>query len=145
MRDAGFSRKLASRGNGLAGCAGRGEIPGQVRGLVRRWSNRQKDGAAVGDGDRMFEVGAWLRVERGLRPMVTMHFHALRAHVHHWFYGDDEPGFDAEVAAAAEGAAEEIGDLRLFVHLAADAVADEALNRGEAVVADELGHFAGDL
>ena len=87
----------------------------------------------------------------GLRSSVDwvqwsrMHLHALGAHVHHWLDGDHQARLDAEVAAAAQRAAEEIRHLRLFVHLPADAVADEAFDGREAVVANELGHFAGDL
>ena len=52
---------------------------------------------------------------------------SLRAHVHHRLDGDHQARLQAEVAAAAaELAADEIRHLRLFVHLAADAVADEA-------------------
>ena len=36
------------------------------------------------------------------------------------------PGTEAEIAAAAELVADEVGHLRVFVHLPADAVADEA-------------------
>src|SRR5712671_5867108 len=90
-------------------------------------------------------MGTWLAVERGLGPVVAEHLHSLGAHVHHWLDGDHEAWLDAEVATASEGAAEEIWHLRLFVHLPADAVAYEALDRRETIVANELGHFAGNL
>ena len=72
---------------------------------------------------------AWVQWSR-------QHLHPLRAHVHHRLDGDHQPRLDAEVAAAAQAAAEEIRHLRIFVHLPADAVADEALDRRVAVVAD---------
>ena len=52
------------------------------------------------------------------------------------------PGSQREIAVAAQLRADEIRHLRLFVHLAADAVADEILDDRKPGVADVGSHFA---
>jgi hypothetical protein len=93
----------------------------------------------------MFKMGTRAAVECRLGPVVAKHFYPLGAHIHHWFYGDDETWLDMEIAAAAKRTTEEVWDLRLFVHLAADAMTDEALDCGKPIIADVLCHFASDL
>ena len=64
----------------------------------------------------------------------------------HRFDGDHQSGPQAEVASSPQLAADEVGHLRVFVHLAADSVPHERLDHGELGVADIglhlRGHFA---
>ena len=67
----------------------------------------------------------------------------LRPHVDHRLDRDHQARLEAKVAVPPQLRADEIGHLRVFVHFAADAVADEALDDRKASVADVGAHFAG--
>ena len=56
----------------------------------------------VRHGHRVLEMGAGAAVRRHLGPVVGLASHLLAAHVHHRLDGDDQPGNEAEIAAAAE-------------------------------------------
>ena len=81
-------------------------------------------GAVFGDGDGVLEVGAVAAVDGDGGPAVGEDFDLGGARVDHGFDGEDHAGFEA--GAFAAGA--EVGDLGVFVHLLADAVADELLD-----------------
>ena len=88
----------------------------------------QQAGAPAANGNRMLEMSAGLAIGRRLGPVVTERLHPLGAEVDHRLDGDHQARFNAEVAAAPQRAAEEIGDLRILVHLPPDTVAYEALD-----------------
>ncbi len=62
----------------------------------------------------------------------------------HRLDGQDEARFEPDVVLA-ERLADEVGDLRLLVHVLADAVADELLDDVDPLALDVLLHQAGDL
>src|SRR3954454_22744153 len=104
---------------------------GEADGLVPRGEDPR---AAGGDGDRELEVGGQRPVLGVDRPAVVAHADLVAARVDHRL--DREAHARLEQRALAGIAV--VGDLRLLVHLAADAVADERADDRQALALDRL-------
>src|SRR6266545_3680863 len=92
--------------------------------FVMLWRLRQSGqdlGAVLGDRDGVLEVGGEAAVGGDRRPVVLEHAHLPGSRSHHGLDGQDHPGLEHRAAAGLA----EIRDLRLFMQLAANAVAHE--------------------
>ncbi len=98
-------------------------------------------GAIFGDGDGVLEVGAVAAVDGDGGPAVLEDTDFGTAGVDHGLDGEDHAGLEA--GALACGA--EVGDLGVFVHGAADAVADELADDAKAFGFTELLDSGGDV
>ncbi len=101
-------------------------------------------GAGGGDGDGVFEVDGGFAVECDDGPMVFGDADIFFAGVDHGLDGEDHADLESEVFLGVVEVLV-VGDLRFFVHFAADAVADEVFDEREAGGVDELFHFGGDF
>src|SRR5688572_2531650 len=101
----------------------------------RKSSDRCQDFRTVlGHGDRVLEVGGERTVDGGDRPVIGEDMGAVVTQREHGLDGEAESRF--ELATLAAGAV--VGDLRLLVHLGADAVANELADHAEAVRPGDL-------
>ncbi len=89
----------------------------------------------------MLEVGGVAAVDGYGGPTVFKYLHFRASGVDHWLDGEDHAGLEAR--AFAGGA--EVGHLGVFVHGAADAVADELADDAEAFGLAELLDGGGDV
>ena len=98
-------------------------------------------GAVAGDRDRELEVGGQRAVLGVDRPVVVAHPHGVAAGRDHRLDGQDHALLEQRALAGLA----EVGDLRVLVHVAADAVADERAHDREAVGLDLLLDGVGDV
>jgi hypothetical protein len=104
----------------------------------------RQDIGAVGHRDRVLKVGGGLAVFGDDRPLVFQQDHLALAHHHHGLDRYRHARLELKVAAALLGVTK-FGDLRLFVHAPADAVADELADHAEAVPLHVPLHQPGDI
>ena len=97
----------------MVGASGRSPMRGVV--------DRQDPGTRRGHGDGVLPVGRQAAVARLDRPAVRLHPHLVAAHGEHGLDGQAQADLDAPAASARAV----VGDLRLLVHLGADAVSHE--------------------
>ena len=102
---------------------------------------REDPGPLRGDGNRVLEVGRERPVPRVDGPVVGPHPHFVGARVHHRLDGEDHA---LRQLRAGAGLAH-VGDLGVLVHLAADSVAHERSDHGEAVLLHPLLHRVRDV
>src|SRR4051812_42621585 len=91
--------------------------------------------AGFSDGDGVLEMGGRLAVFGHHRPFIFQKHHFTLAHDHHGLDRYGRADFKTKIAPKLFGG-DEIGDLGLFVHAAADAVADELADDRKAVPLD---------
>ena len=101
--------------------AGTGGAAGTTRSERRVLERGQDLRAVLGDGDGVLEVGRQGAVDGSHRPVVLEEVRPKIAQGQHRLDGQAQTGL--ELAALATGAV--VGDLRLLVHLGADAMTDE--------------------
>ena len=115
----------AMRGRHEAVPAGRASAR-RLRGAV----DGQDARAVRGDGDAVLPVGGQAAVARLDGPAVRPDADLVAAEREHRLDGQAQAGLDAPAAVAGA----EVGDLRLLVHLGADAVAHERAHHAVAVL-----------
>src|SRR4051812_2967868 len=96
------------------------EIPDRTA-LKPHSCHRQHDRPVIGDGDRVLEMGGEATIFGYSRPPIVFDQDLRAAGVDHRLDGDHHPGGQA----AALGGVAVVRDVRVLVHGAADAVADE--------------------
>jgi len=117
----------------------------QHGGLSGGWGDRQRDGAVLGNRERMLEMGTKTTIGSHLGPLVGQHFDPFCTYIHHRLDGNDKPWLNQEISTAPQRPARKIGDLRILVHFAAYAMPDKALDGIKSVVGHVLSHLPGDL
>src|SRR5687768_8955776 len=95
-------------------------VTGQFYQINRFFCERHHFNPVPGDGDGVLEMGRKRPVERPDSPSVGVHGGLPAPEVEHRFDADCHPGFQLH---APTGLAH-VGDLRFFVHVTTDAVAD---------------------
>src|SRR5205823_1087360 len=111
-----------------------------------------RGGAAVGqdvdsrvrDRNGVLEMGGGLVVFGHHRPAVVKQLHIPPTGDNHRLDRQRHAGLKLEISPQLLGC-DEVGDFGVFVHLSADAVADELADYAEAVGLDVILHEPGDL
>src|SRR5258708_18511532 len=87
--------------------------------------------ALARDRKSMLDVSTWQPVTRHHGPMIAQSVGLLAAHVDHRLDGQDKAFLQAKILTA-DFAANVVGNLRILVHDAADAMADVLLDDAKA-------------